>query len=119
MNLTPDLALPDSASHWPSMARAWQRAGSPLRPSPEDVAGYTRAIQDWIDLHGAPRVLLLGVTPEIYRLPWPAGHDLLAVDHTPADDRNIAGIAGDHQRFHCRLAKLNLRPIVSMVRRAK
>jgi len=29
-------------------------------------------------------VLLLGVTPEIYHLPWPTGTDFLAVDHTQA-----------------------------------
>jgi hypothetical protein len=31
---------------------------------------------------GAPRVLLLGVTPELYRLPWGEGTDFLAVDRT-------------------------------------
>ena len=31
-----------------------------------------------------PRVLLLGVTPELYRLPWPEGTQLLAVDRTQA-----------------------------------
>src|SRR5207244_1706187 len=31
---------------------------------------------------GAPRVLLLGVTPEIYGLGWPEGHEFVAVDQT-------------------------------------
>jgi len=39
------------------------------------------AIQAWAAQYGTPRALLLGVTPEIYHLPWPAGTDLLAVDH--------------------------------------
>lgn len=66
------------------MASAWEQTGSPLRPSPEDVAAYWRGAQGWIERHGAPRVLLLGVTPEIYRLPWPAGRDFLSVDRTTA-----------------------------------
>jgi SAM-dependent methyltransferase len=70
--------------HWSAMARSWEQSGSPLRPSPEDVAAYESAARAWIDRHGAPRVLLLGVTPEIYRLPWPLGNDFIAVDRTAA-----------------------------------
>lgn len=71
--------------HWPAMARAWDQSGAPLRPSPQDVAAYHRGAQAWMQgRDAAPRVLLLGVTPEIYNLPWPAGRDLLAVDRTPA-----------------------------------
>lgn len=71
--------------HWPAMARAWDQSGAPLRPSAQDVAAYHRRAKEWMDVRrGAPRVLLLGVTPEIYNLPWPDGRDLLAVDRTPA-----------------------------------
>jgi SAM-dependent methyltransferase len=71
--------------HWPAMARAWDQSGAPLRPSPQDVAAYSRRANEWMDTRrAAPRVLLLGVTPEIYNLPWPEGRDLLAVDRTPA-----------------------------------
>jgi SAM-dependent methyltransferase len=66
------------------MAAAWEQTGSPLRPCAEDVAVYWDFARDWIDGRGAPRVLLLGVTPEIYRLPWPVRTDFLAVDRTPA-----------------------------------
>jgi hypothetical protein len=34
-------------------------------------------------------VLLLGVTPELYQLPWPAGTDFLAVDYSPAMIRAV------------------------------
>ena len=70
--------------HWSSIAAQWEQTASPLRPSPEDTQAYLRLCEPWIARHGAPRVLLLGVTPEIYRLPWPQGHDLLAVDRSAA-----------------------------------
>ena len=62
--------------HWAEVARRWALVGPPLRPSPEDVAAYAEVV--------APRGLILGVTPEIYRLPWPEGADVLALDHTRA-----------------------------------
>ena len=70
--------------HWPFMAQYWAQIGTPLRPSQEDLAGYLRFVREWVCRHGAPRVLLLGVTPEIYGLPWPEGHDFVAVDRTRA-----------------------------------
>jgi SAM-dependent methyltransferase len=55
-----------------------------MRPSSEDVANYWNAANDWIQMRGAPRVLLLGVTPELYNLPWPKGTDFMAVDSSQA-----------------------------------
>jgi SAM-dependent methyltransferase len=66
------------------MARSWEKTGSPLRPCAQDVAVYAGMAQEWVARHGIPRVLLLGVTPEIYRLPWPEGCDFVAVDQAPA-----------------------------------
>lgn len=75
----------ENREHWQAMARAWDQSGAPLRPSPQDVAVYHRRAREWMDGRRiAPRVLLLGVTPEIYNLPWPEGRDFLAVDRTPA-----------------------------------
>jgi hypothetical protein len=68
--------------HWTKMVEHWQQIGPPLRPSPQDIEFFEDAVQEWTRHHGAPRVLLLGVTPEIYRLRWPEGTDFLAVDHT-------------------------------------
>ena len=70
--------------HWPEIARRWEQVGPPLRPSAEDLAFCAEAVGGWSRRHGAPRVLLLGVTPELYHLPWPGGSDLLAADHTEA-----------------------------------
>ena len=74
----------DKADHWPEFAQVWQQVGPPLRPSAQDLGFCTDAIRDWALQRGAPRVLLLGVTPELYHLPWPKGTDFLAVDHTQA-----------------------------------
>ena len=72
------------AGHWANVARQWKQVGPPLRPSSQDLAFCVKWIERWASARGAPRVLILGVTPELYRLPWPAGTDILAVDHTPA-----------------------------------
>lgn len=70
--------------HWLDIAHHWHQVGAPLRPAAQDIAGYTDLIGRWAAVHGAPRALILGVTPELYRLPWPAGTELMAVDHTAA-----------------------------------
>lgn len=73
----------DREDHWAEMARQWRQAGSPLRPSKQDLSFCIDAVGEWHRHCGvAPRVLLLGVTPDIYRLPWPEGTDILAVDRS-------------------------------------
>ena len=71
-----------SQEHWPLMAHYWRQIGPPLRPAKEDLTRYQRCADEWIAAHGSPRILLLGVTPEIYGLRWPKGHDFVAVDQT-------------------------------------
>jgi hypothetical protein len=71
-----------ASGHWLATARRWSQIGPPLRPSPEDIGFYSAAIDRWVPTSGAPRALILGVTPELYRLPWPSGTNLLAVDRT-------------------------------------
>ena len=66
------------------MAGFWAQVGSPLRPSREDINLYQEVIQAWSVSNGAPRVLLLGVTPEIYGLAWSQATDFLAVDRSQA-----------------------------------
>lgn len=73
-----------SGSHWSAVAERWKLVGPPLRPSPEDEREYSRVVLDWSHSHGSPRALILGVTPELHGLPWPAGTDLKALDHTQA-----------------------------------
>lgn len=66
------------------MAAVWDQIGPPLRPSAEDIILYQRLSEPVIAGSRALRILLLGVTPELYRIPWPADRDFLAVDHTVA-----------------------------------
>ncbi len=74
----------DRNGQWPDIAVQWRRIGPPLRPSAQDINFCLDAVLDWFRNQGAPpRVLLLGVTPELYHLPWPEGTDFLAVDRTP------------------------------------
>jgi len=70
-------------NHWVEFRRHWDQVGPPLRPSSVDIAWYLDGIDRWAHDHGPPRALILGVTPELYDLPWPKGTSLLAMDHTP------------------------------------
>lgn len=72
-------ALPEG--QWPKAARFWPRIGAPLRPAAEDL----RFIESLLhDRAGQPlRGLILGVTPEFQRLPWPEGSRINALDRTP------------------------------------
>ena len=75
---------PDRAQ-WAATARSWNLLGKPLRPGEDDVVFFRQALADWCsDNPGRPpRALILGVTPELYRLPWPKGATVTAVDRTP------------------------------------
>jgi hypothetical protein len=69
--------------HWEEMAQQWRQAGPPLRPSKQDSRFYRDTVMEWHQRSNvAPRVLILGVTPDIYYLPWPEGTDILAVDRS-------------------------------------
>lgn len=67
---------------WERFARTWHHISSPMRPAKEDLKFYWDSIGAWIRQHGIPRVLLLGVTPELYTLPWPKGTEIIGVDYT-------------------------------------
>ena len=70
-----------SGEHWSRMARLWQLVGPPLKPSAEDLAIFQDAIICWHAAHArAPRALILGVTPGLCQLRWPADTSLHALD---------------------------------------
>lgn len=71
---------------WPEVARNWQYIRSPLRPAPEDVRSFSQVIDTWTSHNPgrAPTGLILGVTPELYALPWPDPALLRAADRTQA-----------------------------------
>jgi SAM-dependent methyltransferase len=74
--------VPAKAGHWPDIARMWEQVGPPLRPAAPDIAFLKEEIDSWVRDKGALRALILGVTPELYHLPWSEGTDILAVDNT-------------------------------------
>lgn len=66
--------------HWQQHAAQWRNLGPPLRPSPADVAIFEEVAAGG---GATPRALLLGVTPELALMRWPAGTRLLAIDRCP------------------------------------
>lgn len=68
------------SGHWDSYAARWGLIGEPLRPGAEDLQYLARCAGPHLSARSASSVLLLGVTPEIAELRWPAGTRLLAVD---------------------------------------
>ncbi|MEX2480523.1 MAG: class I SAM-dependent methyltransferase [Gammaproteobacteria bacterium] len=75
----------ESSEIWCKHARQWDRVGQPLRPTKDDVAHVEGCIAAWSTRQSrtAPRVLLLGVTPELADLNWPSGTTLVALDRAP------------------------------------
>lgn len=70
-------------AHWDNQARQWTLIGEPLKPSQAELQNS----YSWIHEHAQLRndcltVLLLGVTPEIIHLSWPAQTRLIAVDYS-------------------------------------
>lgn len=63
--------------HWNRHAAQWDDVGPPLRPCAQDIDLMARRLPA---VAGTGRAVLLGVTPEIATMAWPAGTDLLAVD---------------------------------------
>lgn len=71
-----------STAIWDRHAVQWDEVGPPLRPCRQDIDLLQRFVADHCaGRNGAlPRAILLGVTPEIARMRWPAGTRLLALD---------------------------------------
>jgi SAM-dependent methyltransferase len=67
---------------WKQIAQNWQRVGSPQRPTDEDGHLMLALAAPALAAHRAPGVVVMGVTPEIVRLPWPAGSRILALDRS-------------------------------------
>lgn len=81
----------DPADFWEDRALQWDTMEPPLRPCPKDTAIMRRLVDEWYGSAGnrSPRVLILGVTPEIATMPWPGGTRLLAVDSSPGMIRHV------------------------------
>lgn len=71
-------------SHWQKNAERWRLQESPGRPNAEDVAFYEDAVTQWREgsRSASPLALVLGVTPEIALMRWPAGIRVVAADQS-------------------------------------
>lgn len=68
---------------WGRHAGQWSRVGPPLKPSAEDAELSLKALRPVLDRTSSPcRIAILGVTPELVRLPWPPTAVLKAFDHS-------------------------------------
>jgi len=68
-------------SHWNEHAKQWEYIAPPLRPAATDIALATSWVNEIaVQKQAALSVLLLGVTPELVKLSWPAGTKLFVAD---------------------------------------
>jgi len=71
------------ALYWSRMnTQAFLSIPPPLRPSAEDLDNYRRLSGRWQGAGRAPRLLVLGCTPDFWRLPLPEGTQRLAIDRS-------------------------------------
>ncbi|MDD5563061.1 MAG: methyltransferase domain-containing protein [Thermoanaerobaculaceae bacterium] len=76
---------------WEGLSQYWHVFRAPQRPSREDIDTLQRLVAESASFTQSPlpRVLMLGVTPEIATIGWPAGTQLLALDSSPGMIRNV------------------------------
>lgn len=77
---------------WEKHANQWQCVGPPLKPSPEDGLMTIAGLQPVLE-QGRCQIAVLGVTPELVQLPWPAPVELSAYDHS---EQMIASVWRPH-----------------------
>jgi len=92
----------NSRGVWETHARQWQRVGVPLRPSEDDARLMMDLANPLLAHSTRPRIVVLGVTPEVVQLPWPDGSDLLALDHSA---EMIARVWQSHPRIQSSVRK--------------
>jgi hypothetical protein len=76
------MATAEMQSYWSSLAHSYARMGPPLRPSSEDVRCMQETVAGWAAVHAnrTMHALMLGVTPDIANMTWPAAATLIGVD---------------------------------------
>lgn len=73
------------ASFWNSQVELIKAMGSPAKPHASDIACMRAMFQERLTrrpVTGRIKVLVLGVTPDIVKLDWPAGTEVTAVDRS-------------------------------------
>jgi len=77
-----------AVAYWEARSRDW-RVATPISPLPDDVRFYEANAARFGAEAAPPRALLLGVTPAIAVMRWPAGTDLVALDWADGMLRNV------------------------------
>jgi SAM-dependent methyltransferase len=73
------------SNRWDRVSVYWKFQEEPLSPSSEDLRIIDRAVEAWFERSKRPaRVLILGVTPQFFRIKWPKGTKIIAIDHSEA-----------------------------------
>src|ERR1019366_5481309 len=85
---------------WEKQARQWARVRPPLRPSAPDLVFAQDEIDRQAALIGQLNAVILGVTPELLDLRWPASARVLAVDLSGSMIRGLWRANLNHR--HCR-----------------
>ncbi|MFN4259681.1 MAG: hypothetical protein ACK4RK_10305 [Gemmataceae bacterium] len=108
------MSSPAQPYPWSDVAYHWRHWGPPLRPCAEDIGVMQEAVRHWGPSagEGGPRALLLGVTPEIADMDWPAGTSLLAFDKSEAMVRVVwpGDVPGRRQAKVGNWLSMNLEP---------
>ena len=86
--------VPVSGSYddrWEEISQRWHKIGRPQRPSRQDIELLQCLVAESVACtqRSNPRALMLGVTPEIATMRWPAGTRILALDASPGMIRNV------------------------------
>jgi SAM-dependent methyltransferase len=86
-------------SIWGTQVDIWPTIPSPFSPSSEDLRLYQQACPPELLAEGsAPRILVLGVTPQLTNAPWPRDAELHAVDY---DEQMIATLWKPREGAQC------------------
>lgn len=79
---------------WEQHAEQWSKVQAPLKPSPDDGSLTLSGLKPIFDKYPDQcRVAVLGVTPELIQLAWPASVALYAYDHS---SEMIASVWSSH-----------------------
>ena len=98
--MTISSAIRSEEGHWKNHAIRWDLIGPPLRPTPDEldvVAGIVSELTSRLGDRGLD-ALVLGVTLEYARFPWPPGSNLTALERQRVDDpTRLARLDGRHR----------------------
>jgi hypothetical protein len=89
--MTNSSTIPSGEGHWKSHAIRWDLIGPPLRPSPDEldvVAAVVSELRSQVGDRGLD-ALILGVTVEYARFPWPPRSNLTALERSESMIRHV------------------------------